>query len=466
MQPGRVAMHSEHLRLILVPQKANDELFARNRDDPDRLRGLLQGIAEASSERFVERVRVFLAPMIRFVDAGQRDLFRSRGPDREFPEPLVAISFSVPLRGEALKSWLAGYAERLASRTGTLVQSDLPLRPAFWTPGQAFGRRSQARRLIGMDRLGLDPPQHKVNVVIVDQGFDAQLFPGRFGDSYGGGAVVDGRMPGQGSSRHAAMIARTVLDIAPDATLFDFPLIPTPPRGAGAVINDLPVFTSDAASLFRQFLTDFIRQDKSPEGFGQWVFVNAWAVFDSRSDLLQPHYSTDRLHVLNQTVLNLAGQGFDMVFAAGNCGQFDPDRRCRPEDTGPCRSILGANSLKEVLTASAARVDASLLGYSSQGPGQPDLGAMKPDFYAPTQFADDNDAAEVSGGTSAAAAVAAGVVAALRSRWHQIDCSSADLKITLTTTARQIPALFPGAGAGIGLIDAAAAAASLLQSHP
>jgi subtilisin family serine protease len=78
------------------------------------------------------------------------------------------------------------------------------------------------------------------------------------------------------------------------------------------------------------------------------------------------------------------------------------------------------------------------LGYSAQGPGQTRLTTQKPDFCAPSQFRDTNDAALLNTGTSAACAMAAGVLALLRSRWDSNVVSPTDMKSALISSARPI----------------------------
>ena len=105
---------------------------------------------------------------------------------------------------------------------------------------------------------------------------------------------------GAGHSAHAAMIARNVLAIAPAARLYDCPLIPTPPAGAQAVIEDIPAFTVAAAALCSSVAVPLVVISNAT-GFGTWVFVNAWAVFDRRSDIGPRHDCDDPQHPLRMT---------------------------------------------------------------------------------------------------------------------------------------------------------------------
>ena len=353
----------------------------------------------------------------------------------------------------------------------SVLHSDVAVQSTWWADGQPFGTRSQARTLIGSDRLALTHATERVNVVIVDQGFDRSLFPDNFAGGWNEIAidptqtpVAIGPKPGQGSSQHAAGIARSVLDLAPNARLYDCPLIPVPAPGGRAALSDVAGFTLDAAAFWFTVLLDFLWPANGAALAGSWVFVNAWSIYDRTSDVGQFCYATDPDHSLNQVIRLMANTfRFDHVFAAGNCGQFAPDIRCGAADRGPCRSILGANSLDSVLTVGAVRTDATWLGVSSQGPGQTLLGTQKPDICAPSGFSEDDDRSAVQTGTSAAAGVAGGAIAALRAQWGRDVVSPSAMRQALRSTAR--PTIAPGYNVrtGFGILDVAAAASDLPQ---
>jgi hypothetical protein len=117
-----------------------------------------------------------------------------------------------------------------------------------------------------------------------------------------------------------------------------------------------------------------------------------------------------------------------------------------------------------VITAGAVRSDETWVGYSSQGPGPELLAVQKPDLCAPSQFCESYDAALLSSGSSAACAMTAGVVAALRGnpKWDQVTVPPETLRVALTTSARK-PAGPAGWDnrLGFGILDAAAAIAAL-----
>ena len=118
----------------------------------------------------------------------------------------------------------------------------------------------------------------------------------------------------------------------------------------------------------------------------------------------------------------------------------------------------------------SVRADDMWLGYSSQGPGQPRLGADKPDFCATSQFREDDDAFSINTGTSAACGLTAGIVAALRSRWDSATVSPHHLKQALNQTARK-PVGVKWTNdlkhrLGHGVLDARAAFDALKNQYP
>jgi hypothetical protein len=286
--------------------------------------------------------------------------------------------------------------------------------------GYARGTRKYAERLIGLDRLtqaerdGINGQD--VNVVLVDEGINKNFCvpAGQWGTGWAlPGGVAPGLTPIE-RARHSAMVIRNILAIAPKARLFDLPLIRQPKYG------DLIDFIDSAHAALQKVRDDIHDwQTYSPGKFpGPWIIVNAWAPFDLRREFPKGAYSNNPLNKFNILINDIVSRGIDVVFCAGNCGAFSPDGRCGPNDMGPGRSILGAASLPRVLSVGAVRVDGTWCGFSSQGPGQPNLSGDKPDLCAPSGFAENHDMFAVTNGTSGASAIAAGVVAALRTKWR------------------------------------------------
>jgi subtilisin family serine protease len=336
------------------------------------------------------------------------------------------------------------------------------------TADPIFSDRTAAERTVGIDYLRAQPGTdgQGVNVVIVDQGIDAT----QLGTNYGGGWSVGLNIAGQptpqpGTVRpaHGMMIANNILKVAPKALLFDLPLVPQ------FQIPNIQSFLSTANAAYLNMLMA-ISLWKGGQFPGPWVVVNPWGIFSRKTEIPLGHYTQNPLSPFNVDVAGLAGLNIDVLFAAGNCGQFCPDRRCGGRDRGPSRSIWGANSLQQVLTVGAVRADDMWMGYSSQGPGQLHLGAAKPDFCATSQFCEDDDAFNINTGTSAATGLTAGVIAALRSRWNPGTVPPQALQQILNQTARK-PTSVPWTNVmrhrlGNGVLDARAAYELLKSKYP
>ena len=350
---------------------------------------------------------------------------------------------------------------------------DLALSSAdHWCPreGQStvFSDRAAAERIAGIDYLKsrngtskggrtIDTTGAGVNVVIVDQGLNAA----QLGASYRGGWAVGATQAGTAGSpegsrhrSHGMKIAHTVLEIAPAAGLWDMPLIPWK-------IAHVPTFLSVAEVALETLLSDIATYRSGGPYAGPWIFVNPWGVFDTTSEYPKGDFTNNPNNIVNRLYADAVRSGIDVVFGAGNCGQFCPDTRCGPSDRGPGHSILGTNSLRDVLTVGAVRADGMWLGYSSQGPGQSNMDTGKPDLCAPSQFRENDDASSVNSGTSTACAMAGGILAALRSTWDQTQLPPAALKAILKANARKPAGFVPGGELerryGSGIVDLRAA---------
>ena len=303
-------------------------------------------------------------------------------------------------------------------------------------PPQPFARRRRVRRMLNvadLSRLGLTG--RNVNVVIIDRGLNREEIEAHRPESWGGGLITTrGIQAGTAPrSSHGMMIARNVLDIAPEATLFDVPLIPEH-------ISRPNVFASDAEVRLDALIRKIQERNAKSGRQAAWILVNAWGVFDRSTESPLGNYTTNRDHSLNRTVARAVAAGIDVVFASGNCGLFTPFGRCGRHDRGPGRSIWGANAHPDVLTVGAISANEEWFGYSSEGPA-PWGGARKPDICAPSQFCEDDDPSTVNSGTSAASALASGIIAAIRSNpdedWGPVALPPAALKAAINDTARQ-----------------------------
>lgn len=339
-----------------------------------------------------------------------------------------------------------------------------------------FGTIDDAIRLINADQLPGGLSGEGVNVVVIDTGIDQSIVPpGQFGGGWHPKAadptLPPPPLPGQTSGSdavHGMMIVNNILALAPKATIFDVPLLP-PPR-----ITNIFSFLHAAEAVFHKLLHDIQWFRANGPFRGPWILMNAWAIYDRRSEGahlgeytenrgpggIPPHPFIHRIEQVGQAKI-------DMVFSAGNCGEVCPDDRCGPNDFGPARGIWGANAHRDVITAGAVRVDTIWPGYSSEGPGPtPNLYEQKPDLCTPSQFIGIGGYPPNTG-TSASAAVAAGVVAALRTKanWDQTTVPPFVLKLILNSMTMQ--PLGPGWNCwlGNGVLDAHAAYKQLLASY-
>jgi hypothetical protein len=335
------------------------------------------------------------------------------------------------------------------------------------TDGGVFGDRSMAHALIGADSLAATGLGEGVNVAIIDLGLDRNWVKAtkrglrapaemmvhgwsRFDRKWNAHGKPDRHWhnAGERASEHGHMIARTVLSLAPKARIWDVPLlgdpeVPTALSTATAILNRIRAYKKGGRfNGWREAKgadEDFIKEEARKQ---PWVIVNAWGVFDTDAgdpglryikDKLKYEYGDHPDHFLTDDARELDAAGIDVVFCAGNCGEPCPDWRCGANDRGTGRGIMGLNAHPAVLSVGAVRVDGVPIAQSSEGPGRlgPHWGASeaaktsdkaygtaafeKPDLCAPSYFRDENDATLTNRGTSAACAVAGGVLAALRS---------------------------------------------------
>lgn len=339
-------------------------------------------------------------------------------------------------------------------------------RAGSWCPAEAddpvFGTRRDTATLIGAAALaaaGCDGSD--VNVVVMDRGIDRRRVPAenwfggwRFRVPAGAEAEFPGeteRRPGRAPFGHGNMIVRNVLALAPRARILDCPLLPP-------TIRRVPGFLGIAQAAWLQVLADIEQLRAAGTLGGRWVLCNPWNVYDLRAERTaapEARYSDNPQHPFNLVVGQAAAADVDVVFSAGNCGQFCADGRCGGPDIGPGRSVFGAASHPDALSVGAVRADGLWLGYASQGPGM--LAERKPDLVAPAQFAENDDAGLLSGGTSAACGLAAGAIAALRTRGAPAATTSpASLRDALTDAARRPPASGWSPRTGWGVLDLSA----------
>jgi hypothetical protein len=383
-----------------------------------------------------------------------------------------------------------------------------------WSPlgpgGGIFGDRSLAEHLTGSSAIDLDGATGKgVNVIIVDRGLDRDVIgemairmAARRGlaikasaqpvlgwtryewSTRNGMRIRRSINPGATGSDHAHMIARNVLAIAPQATLWDAPLLPLEDE------QDAPPRLATVGHLFhwikRAVASGKVRSWYSKEhALTQaelklpCIVVNAWGVMDPQSDPdpAARNYADDPDHFLINDVGRLAEE-LDVVFAAGNCGEPCPDQRCGINDCGPGHSIFGLNGHPEVLSVGAVRSDGLPIALSAQGPGrlamkgkqalgkQYERAYQKPDLCAPSHFRESDDAFEYNTGTSAACGFAAGILAALRSHKAGQTIAPERMRALLRSTARRAAGATWDPRLGYGIIHAESALQELKRMAP
>ena len=256
-----------------------------------------------------------------------------------------------------------------------------PLIRAFdtWSPigsaGGIFGNRDTAERLTRTDALKDQQGKYitgkGVNVVIVDRGLSrtvVQETAARMAARRGWPAAAPRQPvqgwtrfdrtgpkirklePGENGSEHGYMIARNVLAMAPEAVIWDAPLLPTEDE------PDAPPGASSASDLFH-WIRQLVRSRREGGYSERWVIVNAWGVMDPETDANYSDYADNPDNPLVNDMVLLDNEQIDVVFAAGNCGEPCPDRRCGHDDCGPGRSIFGMNAHPCVLSVGAVRAD-------------------------------------------------------------------------------------------------------------
>ncbi|MGR6920920.1 S8 family peptidase [[Actinomadura] parvosata] len=309
----------------------------------------------------------------------------------------------------------------------------------------------------GMQAEGLDGDG--VTLAVLDTGINAAHAARQLGR----GVTVDAQRcwspsgvtgrPGEFEVDHGTMCAFDALIAAPQATLIDIPVLLSTRPGGSAMDGLL----SDAVAAFAHLRTVL---DAQPAASRALVVTNSWGSFSPEWDFPVGHpgnYSDNAAHPFNLMVAALDKAGADVLFAAGNCGRDCPDGRCAYQG----RPIVGANSHPRALSVGGVDVNGERVGYSSQGPGR--LTARKPDVCAYTHFLGSKafGAREPDSGTSAAAPVAAGLVAAVRSRWPAGELSPAQLRALLRRTAEDRSEVGFDYDYGYGTVDPAGIIAAL-----
>lgn len=346
--------------------------------------------------------------------AGRADVlgmagFGAFGPVLEAVPAEPGLTFAI--RGEVENEDLGAFLDEAATNPGIRRVFTDELIQAFPTCGAdpSLGSDQDVARELCVDRLhGQGMDGRGVLLAVVDGGVNTAHL-----SAHGKPLTLDasrswtssaGTVPGSALVGHGTMCAYDAAIAAPACSLADLIVLRPGP---------LTALLSDAVKAYEHLL----RQIRSHGLFDEYralVVSNSWGVFHPSWD--QPvgtalNYSDNPNHTFNRIVATLERYGADIVFAAGNCGKDCPDLRCIGATN---RSIYGANSHPSVLCVGGVDTTRHRVGYSSIGPGR--LMNQKPDLCAYTHFSG-SGVYPTDSGTSAAAPVAAGVLAAVRSRW-------------------------------------------------
>src|SRR6266545_3629684 len=288
--------------------------------------------------------------------------------------------------------------------------------------------------------------------------------------------------PGEHRLGHGTMCAYDALIAAPNATLIDVPTLIARPIGDHRV----PATVSSAIHGYSHLINMWFNQEPRPN-YTALVVSNSWGIFnpgleefpkgDPRRFIDNPN------HIFRLLVGALVSSeveppdprmDVDVIFCGSNCGPECTSAACLSQKDG---MIMGANAYPEVLTVGGCDTDNDVIGYSSRGPARtmfsrhevqanPQL-PQKPDISAYTHFLGSKTRRNYlpDTGVSAACPVAAGCIAALRTKASPSVTSPAALFRTIKQTARGGNKSGPGGtwngDFGHGIIDPVAAARKL-----
>lgn len=331
--------------------------------------------------------------------------------------------------------------DRIRARPNVVgVFSDPAVEPCPICPGSPpLGTHLDVETLLcasKMHKCGMDGTG--VLVAIVDSGVNVAYLNGKgknpdFNATWSW-AWTTGLTPGSMPVGHGTMCAFDACIAAPNCTILDIVLL----RPLQATPSGLGALLSDAVKAYSHLL-DIMLLPRRVGELRSMVVSNSWGMFHPSWDYPPgdpANYSDNPNHPFNKAVASLEVGGADILFAAGNCGADCPDSRCQGVTAN---TIYGANGHPQVLTVAGVDTTQQRVGYSAIGPGR--LTDSKPDLAGYTHFSG-SGVYTADGGTSAATPVAAGVVAAARSKrpYSPADAttSPAAIRSLMTSTAQDL----------------------------
>lgn len=340
-----------------------------------------------------------------------------------------------------LEEMKAGFGEleeefEIVPMAGEIAAFDLetasPCSPTDCDYNTAKGTIADVAKYLGCDRLWAKGIRGEGVVIgIVDSGVSKTKVPA----FVGGWSPTASYSPGDApASSHGTMCATDAVGMCPEAKIYDIAVLQSTAGGISGLL-------SDAISAYHWALTQY-KKNKTPQ-----ILSNSWGMFCKS---WAPDYATKSDHPFTKKVVEVINAGIIVTFAAGNCGSVCPSSKCCPSDTGPGKSIWGANGHPRVITVGAANILEQWIGYTSQGPAA--LEPKKPDFCAPSHF---KGATSCDNGTSAACPVCAGVIGLLKS--HDPSLTQEKVKEALQKSAKELCAPGWDPNSGHGMIQAFAA---------
>lgn len=261
---------------------------------------------------------------------------------------------------------------------------------------------------------------------------------------------------------HGTMCAYDALIAAPKATLLDIAMLLARP-----IADHTTVGTVGAAiKAYLHLLIRWVPRTINAKGL---VVSNSWGIYHPSLEEFPPgnpaRFIDNPNHIFRLFVAALTHAGADIVFCGANCGPQCASGTCLSKTD---RMIMAANTYPEVLTIGGCDIHDDIVGYSSRGPSIANMYQQKPDLVAYTHFLG-SKARRIfipDTGVSAACPVAAGCVAALRTRVSPGQVPPAQLFDVLRATARTGNGGYGPGGQwnstfGYGIIDPVAAGKKL-----